>query len=72
MIIAVGLSNLQYVDLNSPRNLVIIGFSLFMGMLVPFWVENNEDLIDTGNRELANYMLYATATYNPIKLLYCA
>ena len=29
LIIAVGLSNLQYVDLNSPRNLFILGFALF-------------------------------------------
>lgn len=35
MIAAVGLSNLQHVDLNSPRNLFIIGFSLFMGLSVP-------------------------------------
>ena len=29
LIVAVGLSNLQYVDLNSPRNQFIIGFALF-------------------------------------------
>lgn len=37
MIAAVGISNLQYVDLNSSRNLFIIGFALFMGLSVPFW-----------------------------------
>jgi solute carrier family 23 (nucleobase transporter), member 1 len=35
MIASVGLSNLQYVDLNSGRNLFIIGFSLFMGLSMP-------------------------------------
>ncbi|MDX1579485.1 MAG: solute carrier family 23 protein, partial [Gemmatimonadota bacterium] len=35
MIASVGLSNLQLVDLNSPRNLFIVGFSLFMGLSVP-------------------------------------
>ncbi len=35
MIAAVGLSNLQLVDLNSPRNLFIVGFSLFMGLSLP-------------------------------------
>lgn len=35
MITAVGLSNLQYVDLNSPRNLFILGFSIFMGLSLP-------------------------------------
>ena len=33
MITAVGLSNLQFVDLNSSRNLFILGFSLFFGLV---------------------------------------
>lgn len=37
MIAAVGLSNLQFVDLNSARNLFILGFALFMGLSVPRW-----------------------------------
>jgi nucleobase transporter 1/2 len=35
MIAAVGLSNLQFVDLNSPRNLFILGFAFFMGLSIP-------------------------------------
>jgi nucleobase transporter 1/2 len=35
MITSVGLSNLQFVDLNSARNLFILGFALFMGLSVP-------------------------------------
>jgi nucleobase transporter 1/2 len=35
MIASVGLSNLQFVDLNSVRNLFVIGFALFMGLSVP-------------------------------------
>ena len=35
MIAAVGLSNLQFVDLNSARNLFILGFSFFMGLSLP-------------------------------------
>jgi nucleobase transporter 1/2 len=38
MIAAVGMSNLQFVDLNSPRNLFILGFSFFMGLSVPTYV----------------------------------
>jgi len=34
LIVAVGLSNLQYVDLNSPRNQFIIGFAIFNCMSV--------------------------------------
>ena len=33
MIAGVGLSNLQFVDLNSSRNLFILGFSLFLGLV---------------------------------------
>lgn len=41
MITAVGLSNLQFVDLNSARNLFILGFAFFMGLSVPeFFVAN--------------------------------
>jgi nucleobase transporter 1/2 len=41
MITSVGLSNLQFVDLNSARNLFIIGFSLFMGLSVPEYFANH-------------------------------
>ncbi|KAG7372394.1 xanthine/uracil permease family protein [Nitzschia inconspicua] len=34
LIVAVGLSNLQYVDLNSPRNQFIIGFAIFNSMSI--------------------------------------
>ncbi len=36
MIAACGLSNLQFVDLNSSRNLFILGFSLFFGLVLTF------------------------------------
>nr|XP_002124192.1 solute carrier family 23 member 1 [Ciona intestinalis] len=52
MIAAVGLSNLQYVDLNSPRNLFIIGFSIFMGLTVPEWMKANQGVIQTGVMEI--------------------
>nr|CAB3266161.1 solute carrier family 23 member 1-like [Phallusia mammillata] len=52
MIAAVGISNLQYVDLNSPRNLFIIGFSLFMGLTVPEWMKANRGVINTGVLEV--------------------
>ncbi|KAH3811821.1 solute carrier family 23 member 1-like [Dreissena polymorpha] len=49
---AVGASNLQYVDLNSSRNLVVFGISLFLGLSFPNWVMRNEALIRTGNTDL--------------------
>jgi len=41
MIAAVGLSNLQFVNLNSPRNLFILGFSFFMGLSIPEYFAAN-------------------------------
>ncbi len=35
LIAGVGLSNLQHADMNSQRNLLIVGFLLFMGLAVP-------------------------------------
>eukprot|EP00112_Aurelia_sp_Birch-Aquarium-sp1_P011657 Seg2450.1 transcript_id=Seg2450.1/GoldUCD/mRNA.D3Y31 product="Solute carrier family 23 member 2" protein_id=Seg2450.1/GoldUCD/D3Y31 len=52
LILSVGLSNLQYVDLNSSRNLFVIGFSIFTGMVIPDWLEKNPGSIDTGVVEL--------------------
>ena len=41
MIAAVGMSNLQYVDLNSARNLFILGFAFFMGLSMPVYMTAN-------------------------------
>ena len=48
MVSAVGISNLQFVNLNSVRNLFVIGFSLFFGLVVPTWIHEHADVIDTG------------------------
>jgi nucleobase transporter 1/2 len=39
VITAVGISNLQFVDMNSSRNLFIFGFSMFFGLCLPQWVK---------------------------------
>uniref|UniRef100_A0A673XUD5 Solute carrier family 23 member 1 n=1 Tax=Salmo trutta TaxID=8032 RepID=A0A673XUD5_SALTR len=39
MITAVGLSNLQSVDLNSSRNLFVLGFSMFFGLMLPSYLD---------------------------------
>lgn len=41
MITAVGLSSLQFIDMSSMRNLFVLGVSLFMGMVIPSWIESN-------------------------------
>jgi nucleobase transporter 1/2 len=41
MIASVGLSNLQFVDMNSARNLFILGFAFFMGLSLPEYFSAN-------------------------------
>ncbi|XP_032332748.1 solute carrier family 23 member 1 isoform X4 [Camelus ferus] len=52
MITAVGLSNLQFVDMNSSRNLFVLGFSMFFGLMLPNYLESNPDAINTGIPEV--------------------
>ncbi|XP_036702550.1 solute carrier family 23 member 1 isoform X3 [Balaenoptera musculus] len=51
MITAVGLSNLQFVDMNSSRNLFVLGFSMFFGLTLPNYLDSNPDAINTGSPE---------------------
>lgn len=48
IIAAVGISNLQFVDLNSSRNLFIVGVSLLMGLALPNYMNVHPKAIDTG------------------------
>ncbi|XP_076060495.1 solute carrier family 23 member 1-like isoform X2 [Oratosquilla oratoria] len=51
MIAAVGLSSLQFVELNSSRNLFVLGFSMFFGLAIPMWFNTpgNDTVVDTGS-----------------------
>jgi hypothetical protein len=48
MFTGVVLSNLQHVSLTSNRNLAIIGSAIFIGLMVPYWIELNPKAIHTG------------------------
>lgn len=63
MIAAVGISNLQYVDLNSSRNLLILGFSTFSGLVLPTWFHSNPGIIDTGIKELDQIIVVLFTTH---------
>ncbi|NXA39743.1 S23A1 protein, partial [Eudromia elegans] len=52
MITAVGLSNLQFVDLNSSRNLFVLGFAMFFGLTLPNYLDSHPNAIRTGVPEL--------------------
>lgn len=45
MIAAVGLSTLKYINMNSPRNLFILGSSLIFGFAIPYWFRKRTDLV---------------------------
>ena len=48
MIAAVGISNLQFADMNSSRNLFIVGFSIIFGLALPHYMNNHPNVIQTG------------------------
>ncbi|XP_053142570.1 solute carrier family 23 member 1 isoform X2 [Hemicordylus capensis] len=52
MITAVGLSNLQFVDMNSSRNLFVLGFAMFFGLTLPNYLDSRPNAINTGIAEI--------------------
>ncbi|XP_074466053.1 solute carrier family 23 member 1 isoform X1 [Sebastes fasciatus] len=62
MITAVGLSNLQLVDLNSSRNLFVLGFSMFFGLTLPTYLDKHPDSISTGVAELDQILTVLLST----------
>lgn len=62
MITAVGLSNLQFVDLNSSRNLFVLGFPIFFGLTLPNYLDSHPGAINTG---VSRYSLSAESRWAP-------
>ena len=54
MIAAVGISNLQFADMNSGRNLFIVGFSIVFGLGLPYYMNNHPNAINTGTSAKKN------------------
>ena len=54
-IIGVGLSQLQYVDLNQNRNVFIVGLALIAGLSIPTYIENFAG--DAGAGAVENWLL---------------
>ncbi|XP_061858520.1 solute carrier family 23 member 1 [Colius striatus] len=61
-ITAVGLSNLQFVDMNSSRNLFVLGFSMFFGLTLPNYLDANPKAINTGVPELDQILMVLLTT----------
>ncbi|GCB83143.1 hypothetical protein scyTo_0023979, partial [Scyliorhinus torazame] len=47
MAVSVGVSYFQYTNIDSGRNIFIIGFTMFMALLTPHWFIRNTDYIVT-------------------------
>ncbi|XP_046526215.1 solute carrier family 23 member 1-like isoform X2 [Equus quagga] len=62
VIAAVGISSLQYVDMNSSRNIFIFGFSIFCGLTIPNWVNKNPEMLQTGILQLDQVILVLLTT----------
>nr|XP_015208245.1 PREDICTED: solute carrier family 23 member 2-like isoform X2 [Lepisosteus oculatus] len=60
-IAALGIT--KYVDLNSSRNLLILGFSTFSGLVLPTWFNSNPEIIDTGIEELDQVIMVLFTTH---------
>lgn len=57
MFIGVVLSNLRYVCLSSTRNIAIIGTSILLGLMIPYWTElQGKELVLTGNFKVDNIL----------------
>ncbi|KAM4521436.1 solute carrier family 23 member 1-like [Odontesthes bonariensis] len=52
VISAAGISNLQFTDMNSSRNIFVFGFSMFSALVIPNWIIKNPDYLKTGIKEL--------------------
>ena len=66
MITAVGLSNLQFVDLNSSRNLFILGFSLFFGLVSLISKINQISQARLEQEKLPKNLIFLNINYNSI------
>jgi len=48
MVVSVGLSNLQFVDLSSGKKHIILGISILLGFAVPLNLRAAPDILNTG------------------------
>ena len=59
IIVGVGISGLQFVNLDSCRNQFITGFSIFMGIALPDWVKKNNKMLATGEQEKTYFLTFS-------------
>lgn len=52
----VVISNLEVTNMSSPRNMAIVGLSIFIGLSVPTWAQKEEKPISTGHDQFDKIM----------------
>ncbi|KAG4076097.1 hypothetical protein HA402_011443 [Bradysia odoriphaga] len=62
LIMAVGISTLAEISLESARNVFIVSFSIFMGLTISEWAKHNEGVIQTGSEEADNLIQILLST----------
>lgn len=62
IVTAVGISSVQFIDLNSSRNLFILGFSIFFGLAFPTWLADHSSVINTGNSTVDQVLVVLLST----------
>ncbi|XP_069014875.1 solute carrier family 23 member 1-like [Embiotoca jacksoni] len=63
VISAAGISNLQFTDMNSSRNIFVFGFSMFSALVVPNWILKNPDFLQTGIKEVDQVLSILLTTH---------
>ncbi|XP_052804781.1 solute carrier family 23 member 1-like [Mya arenaria] len=63
VLIGVMLSNMQFIDMSSTRSLAIIGMSMLIALMTPYWIETTDEPINTGIPTLDN--LFTMLLANP-------
>ena len=73
MISAVGISNLQFADMNSSRNLFIVGFSIVFGLALPHYMNGHPNAIQTGMiYNGKHFSLFLGSRYTDLKQITCS
>ncbi|XP_073503471.1 solute carrier family 23 member 3 [Phyllobates terribilis] len=62
MAVGGGISFFQYADIDSGRNIFIVGFTMFMALLVPRWLHAVPTKLDTGSPALDMLLLSLLTT----------
>lgn len=65
-IVAIGLSQLKYINLNSNRNILIVGIALFSGLAIPAYMSNIGQGMDAGSAAVFQQGMSQVALLGPV------